>query len=50
MSCVVHDLPVGLGADAVIQVQKKFVKKDFIQTKQELKTIFDKIALKLDAK
>ncbi|MGV3581272.1 MAG: ribonuclease P protein component [Methylophilus sp.] len=45
-----HDLPAGLGADAVIQVQKKFERKDFSETKQELKTIFDRIQLKLDAK
>jgi ribonuclease P protein component len=44
-----HDLPVYLAVDAVIQVQKKFEKKDFLETKKELKHIFDKIQLKLDA-
>jgi RNase P protein component len=39
-----------LGVDAVIQVQKKFENKDFSETKHELKTIFDRIQLKLDAK
>jgi ribonuclease P protein component len=44
-----HDLPIDIGADAIIQVQKKFEKKDFCETKHELKTIFDRIQLKLNA-
>jgi len=44
-----NELPVYLSVDAVIQVQKKFENKDFLETKKELKYIFDKIQLKLNA-
>jgi ribonuclease P protein component len=38
-----------LTADVVIQVQKKFVNKDFIQINQELNDIFSKIQQRLNS-
>jgi ribonuclease P protein component len=44
-----HDLPISVGVDVVIQVQKKFKNQDFINVNQELKSIFNKIENKLSA-